>query len=126
MMMKMDATTEKFMMTLPSGSTVAVVNAQHEHRKHPGAFWVPGQAELCGLSAGMYVKAIFSEPDWAAERMWVRVTAVRAGMVIGVLESAPCNMDVLDVFDSVEFPIEAVIEVVGTYAEFDQRAQLDA
>jgi hypothetical protein len=81
----------------------------------PYTFFLPADADLGRLGPGDYVKLIFElippGENYAAERMWVRVTAVEGDTLVGTLENDPLEGKMC-AGDIVSFTLRNVVEIM--------------
>lgn len=61
------------------------------NRLYPDTFSIPSEEDKDEIRPGDLVKAEFAMSDWA-ERMWVEVTAVRRGHIVGQLSNTPAGI----------------------------------
>lgn len=104
----------------------------------PYTFHLPADEDLDRLAPDDYVKLIFElippGEKWAAERMWVRLTAAEGDAYVGILENDPCECRV-SAGDEVAFVRRNIVDVmwadgtrislVGPKGEFWARCLVD-
>lgn len=89
-------------------------NGAEIHREAPETFWLPPIEQRETLRPGDLVKLIFRiefGEETHVERMWVRVTEVRAESYVGVLDNDPYCTDEIQSGMRVEFHADHVIQI---------------
>jgi hypothetical protein len=80
------------------------------HEKYPETFWIPSDEMKDEVEPGHLVKLIFRHRK-GGERMWVEVTQVQGGRLVGTLANSPAVMPKLDAGDEIEFEREHIIGI---------------
>lgn len=82
----------------------------------PYTYFLPTENELLALQPGDLVKLVFrSHPpglEWDAERMWVKLSAVNRGQLLGTLDNEPSDMPQLKAGDIVSFRRADIIAIL--------------
>jgi len=84
------------------------------NREFPATFLIPPEDERIGLSTGDFVKLIFrieTDDDTAVERMWVKVTEVRASGYLGILDNDALCTEAIRSGMQIEFHADHVIQI---------------
>lgn len=79
-------------------------SGEEAHAANPATFWIPPLAERTGLQRGQAAKLIFElegiEEDGSVgvvrERMWVIVAEQVGQLFVGILDSQPASIEVVD------------------------------
>lgn len=81
----------------------------------PYTYFLPSDADLDSLRPDDLAKLIFRShppgPEWGAERMWVRITAVEGDVMRGVLDNVPSDMPQLKLGAKIGFRRHHVIDL---------------
>jgi hypothetical protein len=90
---------------------IRLANVEQRNEETNGKFWIPPLQERQSLEPGDYAKVIFAgEPG---ERMWVKITALLAGLrYLGVLSNTPVVTSEFTMGDKLEFGAENVCEIL--------------
>ena len=100
------------MIELPEG--IGLVDPRPIAAAAPYTFFLPFESELAALAPGDRAKAVFARNDGEgghdAERMWVDITAIEHGDLIGTLANEPFDMTTVRLGDAVRFPLTHVID----------------
>lgn len=90
-----------------------LLDAEKQHDKHPGTFWIPESYDRRHLKVGDTVKLLFepTDPALISERMWVEIIERGITRYVGVLRNDPFNLDI-EYGDEVHFKPENVIDIL--------------
>jgi hypothetical protein len=97
-------------------------NVELVRNAHPRTFSIPRKDERCSLKVGQLVNLMFladfpGQPGPRAERMWVKITELRMGRLVGALTNMPRVIPSLTLGDLIEFGPENVASVYGAASE---------
>lgn len=83
---------------------------------HPNTFFIPTDDDKNGIVPGDFVKAAFTPNDAGhPERMWVKVTAIHNGAILGTLANTPFTEEldeVLSFDDMIELSVDNVLNIM--------------
>lgn len=95
-------------------------NGEQYHQQNPRTFFIPTRAERESVQPGDLVKLLFEVLDPAddlpsAERMWVKVTAVDGGRLVGELDNEPAALQSIGPGSRIEFGPEHIISLMDNW-----------
>jgi uncharacterized protein YegJ (DUF2314 family) len=90
------------------------------NQQNPRTFFIPTRAERESVQPGDLVRLLFEVLDPAddmpsAERMWVKVTAVDGGRLVGELDNEPAALQSIGPGGRIEFGPEHIISLMDSW-----------